>query len=71
MEVFNAELEAIGVTLRKFIPRVGALRAHRVRTVAVSSELHATITQTAHLNPGPREQLKGVINKHTWALRTN
>jgi hypothetical protein len=46
-EVFDAELWAIGVALRKSVSRAEALRAHGVTTVAVFSDSQVAIRRTA------------------------
>jgi len=71
MEVFDAELWAIGVALRKSVARAEALRTHGVTTVAVSSDSQAAIRRTAHLDPGPGQHPPRAINKHTRALRAH
>jgi hypothetical protein len=57
IEVFDAELWAIGVALRKSVAQAEALRTHGVTTVAVFSDSEAAIRRTAHLDPGPGQQL--------------
>jgi len=71
MEVFDAELWAIGVALRKSVARAEALRAHGVTTVAVFSDSQAAIRRTVHLDPGPGQQLARAINEHARALRAH
>jgi hypothetical protein len=71
MEVFDAQLWAIGVVLRKSVARAEALRAHRVTTVAVFSDSQAAIRRMAHLDPGPGQQLARAINEHARALRAH
>jgi len=71
MEVFDAELWAIGIALQKSVTRAEALRAHGVTTVAVFSDSQAAIRRTAHLDPGPGQQLVRVINEHARALRAH
>jgi len=71
MEVSDAELWAIEVTLRKPVARAEALRAHRVTRVAVFSDSQAAIRRTVHLDPGPGLQLARAINEHTTALRAH
>jgi len=48
MEVFDADLWAIGIALRKSVARAEALRAHGVTTVAVFSD-----SQAASVRNGP------------------
>jgi ribonuclease HI len=69
MEVFDAELWAIGVALRKPVAKADALRAHGVTTVVVFSDSQAAIRRTAHLDPGPGQQLAREINEHARALK--
>jgi len=69
--VFDAELWAIGIALRKSVARAEALRAHGVTTVAVFSDSQAAIRRAAHLDPGPGQQLARTINKHARALRAH
>jgi ribonuclease HI len=71
MEVFDAELWAIAVALRMSVINAKALRAHGVTTVGIFSDLHAAIRRTAHLDPGPGQQLARAINEHARALRTH
>ena len=71
MEVFDAELWAIGVALQKSVARAETLRAHGVTTVAVFSDSQAAIRRTAHLDPGPGQQLARAINEHARALRAH
>ena len=68
MEVFHAELWAIGVALWMSVANAEALQAHGVTTVAVFSNSHAAIRRTAHLNPGPGQQLARAIHEHARAL---
>jgi len=68
MEVFDAELWAIAVALRKSITRAEAQRSHVVTTVGIFSDLQAAIRQTAHLDPGPGQQLARAINEHARVL---
>jgi ribonuclease HI len=68
MEVFDAELWAIGVALRKSVARAEALRAHGVTTVAVCSDSLAAIRRTTHLDPGPGQHLARAINEHARAF---
>jgi len=70
MKVFDTELWAIRVTLGKSVVKAEALHAHGVTPVAVFSDLLAAIRPTAHLDPGPGQQLAGAINEHERALHT-
>ena len=71
MEVFDAELWAIAVALRMSVTRAEALQAHRVTTVGIFSDSQAAIRRTAHLDPGPGQQLARAINEHARALGTH
>jgi ribonuclease HI len=71
MEVFDAELWAIGIALQKSVTRAETLRAHGVMTVAIFSDSQAAIRRTAHLDPGSGQQLARVINEHARALRAH
>jgi len=53
MEVFDAELWAIGLALGETVKRRERLQEHGVKTVAVFSDSQAAIRRTAHLEPGP------------------
>jgi len=68
MEVFHAELWAIGVALWMSVAKAEALQAHGVTTVAVFSNSHAAIRRTAHLDSGPGQQLARAIPEHARAL---
>jgi len=70
MQVFDGEVWVIGVALRKSVATTEALQVHGVRTVAVFSDLQAAIRRTAHLDPGPGQQLARAINKDCKALHT-
>jgi ribonuclease HI len=69
MEVFDAELWAIGDVIRKYVARAEALLAHGVMTVAVFCDSQAAIRRTTHLDPGPWQHLARAINEHASALR--
>ena len=49
MEVFDAELWAIGLALRETVKRRERLEKHSVKTVAIFSDSDAVIRRTAHL----------------------
>jgi len=53
MEVFDAELWAIGLALEVTIERRETLQRHAVKTVTVFRNSQAAIRRTAHLEPGP------------------
>jgi hypothetical protein len=70
MQVFDSERWAIGVALRKSVAKAESFRTHVVTTVAVFSDSQAAIRRTAHLDPGPGQQLPRTINEHARALHT-
>jgi hypothetical protein len=53
VEVFDAELWAIGLALDVTIEKREKLQRHGVKMVAVFSDLQTAIRRTAHLEPGP------------------
>jgi ribonuclease HI len=63
MEVFNAELCAIGFALRDSVKKKDTLQTHRVTKVAVFSDSQAAIRRTEHLKPGPTQHLARWINQ--------
>jgi len=71
IEVFDAELWAIGVALRKSVARADALRAHGVTAVAVFSDSQAAIRRTAHPDPRPGQQLARAIYEHARAFHAH
>jgi ribonuclease HI len=68
MEVFEAELWAIGLALDMMIERRETLQNHGVKTVAVFSDSQAAIRRTAHLEPGPGQRVARRINRSAQAL---
>jgi ribonuclease HI len=68
MEVFDAELWAIGLALGETVKRREILHEHVVKTVAVFSDSQAAIRRTAHLEPGPVQRLGRRINRSARAL---
>jgi ribonuclease HI len=68
MEVFDAELCAIGLALKVTIEKRETLQRHGVKTVAVLSHSQAAIRWTAHLEPGPVQWLARRINRRAHAL---
>jgi len=71
LEVVDAELCTIRVTLQRSSGRAEALRAHWVMEVVVCSDSLAAITRMAHLDPGRGQQLPRAINKYVRALRAH
>jgi hypothetical protein len=59
---FEAELWAIGVALQKSGVKAEALQAHGVSTLAFCSDSQAAIRWTAHLDPGPEQQVARAIS---------
>jgi ribonuclease HI len=57
MEVYDAELWAIGLALRESVKRKDPLQPNGVMKVAVFSDSQAAIGQTQHLEPGPGEHV--------------
>jgi ribonuclease HI len=57
MEVFDAELWAIGLALMKIVKRRERLEQHEVKTVAVFSDSQAAIRRTAPLEPARGQRL--------------
>jgi ribonuclease HI len=68
MEVFDAELWAIGLALDVAIEKRETLQKHGVKTVAVFSDSQAAIRRTAHLEPGPGQRLARRINRRARSL---
>ena len=68
MEVFDAQLWAIGLTLGEAVNRRERLQEHGVKTVAVFSDSPATIQRTARLEPGPGQRLPRRINRRAKVL---
>jgi len=68
MEVFDAELWAIGLALDVAIETRETLQKHGVKTVAVFSDSQAAIRRTAHLEPGPGQRLARRINRRARNL---
>jgi len=67
IEVFNAELWTIGLTLDVKIETRETLQRHGVKTVAIFSDLQTAIRRAAHLEPGPRQRLARGINRRAQA----
>jgi ribonuclease HI len=68
MEVFDAELWAIGIGLRKTVQRAEVLQVNAATTAAIFSDSQAAIQRTAHLDQGPGQQLARAINDNARAL---
>jgi ribonuclease HI len=68
MEVFDAELWAIGLALDETIKKRETLQRHGVKTMAVFSDSQAAIRRTAHLEPGPGQRVARRINRRAQAL---
>jgi len=67
MEVYDAELWAIGRALRESLRKRDTLQTHGVTKVAVFSDMQVAIQGTEHLEPGPEQPLARWIN---WSART-
>jgi ribonuclease HI len=68
MEVFDAEMWAIGLALDVAIEKRETLQKHGVKTVAVFSDSQAVIRRAAHLEPGPGQRLARQINRRARNL---
>jgi len=69
MEVYDAELWAIGLALRESVKKMNTLRANGVTKVAIFSDSQVAIRQTEHLEPGPGQPLTRWINRNARTLR--
>ena len=63
MNVFDAEMLAIGLALDVAIEKRETLQKHGVKRVAVFSDSQAAIRRAAHLQPGPRQRLARQITR--------
>jgi len=68
MEVFNAELWAIGLALGETIEMRETLQRHGVKTVALFSDAQTAVRRAAHQGPGPGQRLARRINRRARAL---
>ena len=68
MEVFDAELWAIGLTLDVTIEKRESLQSHGVKMMVIFSNWQTAIRRAAHLEPGPGQRLARRINRRTQAL---
>jgi len=68
IEVFDAEMWAIGLALDLAIEKIDTLQKHGVRTVAVFSDSQAAIRRAAHVEPGPGQRLARGINRRARNL---
>jgi ribonuclease HI len=68
MEVYDAELWAIGLALRESVKKTDVLQANGVTKVAVFSDSQAAIRWTEHLEPGPGQPLARLIHCKARAL---
>jgi len=68
MEVFDAELWAIGLALGETVKRRERLQEHGAKTVAVFSDSQAATRRAAHLEPGPGQRLARRINSRARNL---
>jgi len=67
MEVYDAELWAIGLVLRESVRKRDTLQTHVVKKVAVFSDLQAGIRPTKHLEQRPGRPLARWMD---WSVRT-
>ena len=68
MEVFDAEMWAIGLALDETIEKREILQRNRVKMVAVFNNSQAAIRRAAHMEPGPGQRLARRINRNEQAL---
>jgi len=68
MEVYDAELWAIGLALWESVRKRDTLQTQTLTKVAVFSDLQAAIQRTQHLEPGPGQPLARLINRSTRSL---
>jgi len=67
MEVFDAELWAIGLAHEVTIEKIETLQRHGVKTVAVFSDSQAAIRRTPHQEAGMGQRLARRINRRAQA----
>jgi len=68
MEVFDAELGAIGLALGETIEKRETLPRHGVEPVVIFSDSQTAIRQGAHLEPGLGQRVARRINRTARAL---
>jgi len=68
VEVYDAELWAIGLALRESVRKRDRLWTHGVTKVAVFSDSQVAIRRTEHLQPGPGQPLARWINQSARTL---
>jgi len=68
MEVYDAELWAIGLALWESVKKRDTLQTPGVTNVGGYSDLQPAIRRTEHLEPGPGQPLARWIN---WSARTH
>jgi len=69
MEIYDAELWAIGLALRESVRKSGKLQTHGVTKLAGLSDSHTTIGRTEHLEPGAGKPLARWINRSARTCR--
>jgi hypothetical protein len=69
MEVYDAELWAIGLALRESVRKSDTLQTHPVTKVPIVSDSQAAIQHTEHLEPGQGQPLARWINRSARTLR--
>jgi len=71
MDVFHAELWAIGLALEDTIEKTEILQRHEGKMVAVINHSQAANWRAPHPEPGPRQLLGRWINSKTQALHAH
>jgi hypothetical protein len=71
MDMSNTGLSSIGDDLQQTVSTAEMLEAHGVSPTSVLSALYTAIRRTAHLDPGPGQQLGRAINRHDRALHSH
>jgi ribonuclease HI len=69
MEIYDAELWAIGVALNESVKKQERLLENGVAKAAVFCDSQAAIRRTEHLEPGPGQPLARWINRNARTLR--
>jgi len=63
MEVFDAEMWVIWITLKEIAKRAERLRAQGVQKTIIFSNSQAAVPRAAHLETGPRQQTRWINNE--------
>jgi len=69
MEVYNAELWAIELSLRELVKKINGLRVDRVTNVAILSDSQVAICGIEHQEPGLGQPLARCINRNARTLQ--